>query len=36
MISKIDFVEKKCDLEELIIKINSHRIGREYYNPLGS
>ena len=32
----IDFVEKKCDLEELIVKINSHRIGREYYNPLGS
>ena len=34
--NEIDFVEKKCDLEELIIKINSHRIGREYYNPLGS
>ena len=32
----IDFVEKKCDLEELIVKINSHIIGREYYNPLGS
>ena len=32
----IDFVEKKCDLEQLIIKINSHRIGREYFNPLGS
>lgn len=32
----IDFVEKKCDLEELINKINHHRIGREYYNPLGS
>jgi deoxyadenosine/deoxycytidine kinase len=32
----IDFVEKKCDLEELITKINSHTIGREYYNPLGS
>ena len=32
----IDFVEKKCDLEELIVKINSHTIGREYYNPLGS
>jgi hypothetical protein len=29
-------VEKKCDLEQLIHKINSHRIGREYYNPLGS
>jgi hypothetical protein len=34
--NEIDFVEKKCDLEELIIKINSHKIGREYYNPLGS
>ena len=34
--NEIDFVEKKCDLEALIIKINSHRIGREYYNPLGS
>lgn len=34
--NEIDFVEKKCDLEELIKKINSHRIGREYYNPLGS
>ena len=34
--NEIDFVEKKCDLEELIIKINNHRIGREYYNPLGS
>ena len=34
--NKIDFVEKKCDLEQLIIKINSHRIGREYFNPLGS
>ncbi|MBT6248306.1 MAG: deoxynucleoside kinase, partial [Nitrospina sp.] len=22
--------------EELINKINSHKIGREYYNPLGS
>ena len=32
----IDFVEKKCDLEQLINKINSHKIGREYYNPLGS
>jgi deoxyadenosine/deoxycytidine kinase len=32
----IDFVEKKCDLEELIHKINGHTIGREYYNPLGS
>jgi deoxyadenosine/deoxycytidine kinase len=34
--NEIDFVEKKCDLEELIKKINSHKIGREYYNPLGS
>ncbi len=34
--SEIDFVEKKCDLEELINKINNHKIGREYYNPLGS
>ena len=34
--NEIDFVEKKCDFEELIIKINSHKIGREYYNPLGS
>ena len=34
--NEIDFVEKKCDLDELIKKINSHRIGREYYNPLGS
>ncbi len=34
--NEIDFVEKKVDLEELIKKINQHRIGREYYNPLGS
>ena len=34
--NEIDFVEKKCDLEELIIKINNHKIGREYYHPLGS
>jgi deoxyadenosine/deoxycytidine kinase len=34
--NEIDFVEKKCDLEELLNKINNHRIGREYYNPLGS
>jgi len=34
--NEIDFVEKKVDLEELINKINHHRIGREYYNPLGS
>lgn len=32
----IDFVEKKIDLKELIHKINQHKIGREYYNPLGS
>jgi deoxyguanosine kinase len=34
--NEIDFVEKKCDFEELIVKINSHKVGREYYNPLGS
>ncbi len=34
--NEIDFVEKKIDLQELISKINNHRIGREYYNPLGS
>ena len=34
--NEIDFVEKKFDLEKLINKINNHRIGREYYNPLGS
>jgi len=34
--NEIDFVEKKGDLDELIYKINHHRIGREYYNPLGS
>ncbi len=34
--NEIDFVEKKGDLEKLIYKINHHRIGREYYNPLGS
>ncbi len=34
--NEIDFVEKKYDLEELLNKINNHRIGREYYNPLGS
>ncbi|PIP72550.1 MAG: deoxynucleoside kinase [Nitrospinae bacterium CG22_combo_CG10-13_8_21_14_all_47_10] len=34
--NEIDFVEKKCDLEELINKINGHKLGREYYNPLGS
>ncbi|MBT5028731.1 MAG: deoxynucleoside kinase [Nitrospinaceae bacterium] len=34
--NEIDFVNKKCDLEQLIKKINSHKIGREFYNPLGS
>ena len=34
--NEIDFVKKKYDLEQLIQKINSHKIGREYYNPLGS
>jgi deoxyguanosine kinase len=34
--NEIDFVKKKCDLEQLIKKINSHKIGREFYNPLGS
>jgi deoxyguanosine kinase len=34
--NEIDFVEKKCDLKELINKVNRHKIGREYYNPLGS
>ena len=34
--NEIDFVDKKCDLDQLIIKINNHKIGREYYNPLGS
>ena len=34
--NEIDFVDKKCDLDDLIIKINNHKIGREYYNPLGS
>ncbi len=34
--NEIDFVEKKCDLEKLIGKINGHKVGREYYNPLGS
>jgi len=34
--NEIDFVEKKCDLDELIKKVNSHKIGRQYYNPLGS
>tara|TARA_B100000686_G_scaffold350190_1_gene445459 strand:- start:2596 stop:3246 length:651 start_codon:yes stop_codon:yes gene_type:complete len=34
--NEIDFVKKKYDLEQLIHKINNHKIGREYYNPLGS
>ena len=34
--NEIDFIKKKCDLDQLIQKINSHKIGREYYNPLGS
>ena len=34
--NEIDIVGKKLDLQELIKKINQHRIGREYYNPLGS
>ena len=34
--NEIDIVEKNIDLEQLINKINSHKIGREYYNPLGS
>lgn len=34
--NKIDIVDKKIDLKELIHKINNHKIGREYYNPLGS
>ncbi|QPJ62808.1 MAG: deoxynucleoside kinase [Candidatus Nitronauta litoralis] len=34
--NEIDIVDKKIDLQELIKKINQHRIGREYYNPLGS
>ncbi|MFQ5717381.1 MAG: deoxynucleoside kinase [Nitrospinales bacterium] len=34
--NEIDFAEKKDDLDRLINKINSHKIGREYYNPLGS
>ncbi|MEC7641078.1 MAG: deoxynucleoside kinase [Nitrospinota bacterium] len=34
--NEIDFVEKKCDLDQLINKINHHRMGREYHNPLGS
>ncbi len=34
--NEIDIVEKKIDLQELIKKIDQHKIGREYYNPLGS
>lgn len=34
--NELDFLEKKIDLDDLISKINSHKIGREYYSPLGS
>jgi len=34
--NELDFAEKKIDLDDLISKINSHKIGREYYSPLGS
>ncbi|NIQ02181.1 MAG: deoxynucleoside kinase [Nitrospinaceae bacterium] len=34
--NKIDLAGEKFDIQELIHKINNHRIGREYYNPLGS
>lgn len=34
--NELDFIEKKIDLDDLISKINSHKIGREYYSPLGS
>jgi deoxyadenosine/deoxycytidine kinase len=34
--NELDFTEKKIDLDDLISKINSHKIGREYYSPLGS
>ncbi|MGV7221868.1 MAG: deoxynucleoside kinase [Nitrospinales bacterium] len=34
--NELDFIEKKFDLDDLISKINSHKIGREYYSPLGS
>ena len=34
--NELDFIEKKIDLDDLINKINSHKIGREYYSPLGS
>lgn len=33
--NEVDFSEKTIDLDELISKINSHKIGREYYSPLG-
>lgn len=33
--NEVDFSEKTIDLDELICKINSHKIGREYYSPLG-
>lgn len=34
--NEIDFVENKGDLQGLINKINTHKMGREYFNPLGS
>jgi deoxyadenosine/deoxycytidine kinase len=34
--NEIDLAGEKYNLKELINKINNHRIGREYYNPLGS
>jgi len=34
--NELDFAEKKIDLDDLISKINSHKIGREYYSPLVS
>ncbi len=33
---EFNFVEEKKAFQELINKINDHRIGREYFNPLGS
>ena len=34
--NEIDLAGEKYNFQELINKINNHRIGREYYNPLGS
>jgi deoxyadenosine/deoxycytidine kinase len=34
--NEIDLAGEKYNFKELINKINNHRIGREYYNPLGS